>query len=87
MTTTPVENPQPMLDGGARATPARTLIDIFRQSAVRHPDALALEDPQGGISYRRLERLVAEKAAELTRLGVRRGDRVGIRIPSGTREL
>ena len=87
MTMTPALNPQPMLDGGARATPARTLIDIFRESAVRHPDALALEDPQGGISYRRLELLVAEKAAELTRLGVRRGDRVGIRIPSGTREL
>ena len=87
MTTTPVDNPQSMLDGAARATPARTLIDIFRESAMRFPDALALEDPQGGISYRRLERLVAEKAALLTRLGVRRGHRVGIRIPSGTREL
>jgi non-ribosomal peptide synthetase-like protein len=51
------------------------------------PDALALEDPQGGISYRRLERLVDQQAAELTRLGVRRGDAVGIRIQSGTREL
>ena len=87
MTTTPVENPQSMLNGAARATPARTLIDIFRESAMRYPDALALEDPQGGISYRRLDLLVAEKAALLTRLGVRRGDRVGIRIPSGTREL
>jgi non-ribosomal peptide synthetase-like protein len=87
VTTTPVDHPQSMLDGGTRATPPRTLIDIFRESAVHYPDALALEDPQGGISYRRLERLVDEKAAELTRLGVRRGDRVGIRIPSGTREL
>ncbi|WP_184240197.1 Pls/PosA family non-ribosomal peptide synthetase [Conyzicola lurida] len=76
-----------MLAGSARTTPERTLIDVFRASVVDFPDAVALEDAQGGISYRRLEKLVAAQAAELGRAGVRRGDRVGIRIASGTREL
>ena len=71
----------------ARTTPERTLIDVFRASVVEFPDAVALEDAQGGLSYRRLEKLVAAQAAELGRAGVRRGDRVGIRIASGTREL
>jgi non-ribosomal peptide synthetase-like protein len=72
--------------GGLRAAP-RTLIDILVATAERTPDALALEDARGAISYRSLLRLVASKAAELVTSGVRRGDRVGIRIPSGTREL
>ncbi|WP_372499717.1 Pls/PosA family non-ribosomal peptide synthetase [Herbiconiux aconitum] len=57
------------------------------QTAVENPDALALDSPDGAVSYRRLVRLVTAQAAVLSRAGVRRGDKVGIRIPSGTREL
>ncbi|WP_092551702.1 Pls/PosA family non-ribosomal peptide synthetase [Herbiconiux ginsengi] len=57
------------------------------QTAVENPDALALDSPEGAVSYRRLLRLVNAQAAVLSRSGVRRGDKVGIRIPSGTREL
>ena len=78
---------QAVLDRGADAASPRTLIDILTATAERHPDALALEDALGGISYRRLLRQVLAQAAELRTHGVRRGDRVGVRIPSGTREL
>ncbi|WP_409155555.1 Pls/PosA family non-ribosomal peptide synthetase [Lacisediminihabitans sp. H27-G8] len=95
MTPDPVdqqERPEPgslqsPLLGGDRRTPPRTLIDILVATAAATPDALALEDPFGAISYRRLLRLVNAQAAQLIALGVSRGDRVGIRIPSGTREL
>ncbi|MDO9398853.1 MAG: amino acid adenylation domain-containing protein, partial [Herbiconiux sp.] len=76
-----------MLDAGDRTPPERTLVDIITATAAAHPDALALDTPEGAVSYRRLVRLVNAQAAELTIAGVRRGDRVGIRIPSGTREL
>jgi non-ribosomal peptide synthetase-like protein len=78
---------QGILEGATRRTPERTLLDVFRATVTGFPDALALEDPLGGISYRRLERLVDERAADLARSGVRRGDAVGIRIQSGSREL
>ncbi|WP_368497087.1 Pls/PosA family non-ribosomal peptide synthetase [Herbiconiux sp. A18JL235] len=80
-------DPQNVLDAGDRAAPARTLIDIVMSAAADHPDALALDSPEGAVSYRRLVRLLNAQAAALTLAGVRRGDKVGIRIPSGTREL
>ncbi|GAB3276386.1 hypothetical protein GCM10027426_13620 [Microbacterium lacusdiani] len=52
------------LNRSGATPPARTLIDILRETAQRHPEASALEDE-----------------------GVRRGDRVGVRMPSGDREL
>ena len=87
MTMATADAAQTRLEGASRTTPERTLVDVFRSSVEAFPDAVALEDPQGGISYRRLSRLVDQRAAQLTRDGVRRGDRVGIRIASGTREL
>jgi len=78
---------QMVLDAGSRVTPPRTLVDILAATAEAHPEALALEDTAGGISYRGLLRLVSEQATQLSRDGVRRGDTVGIRIPSGTRDL
>jgi amino acid adenylation domain-containing protein len=78
---------QGVLEAGTRRPPARTLIGILAAAAEAAPDALALEDPQGAISYRRLVRLVNARALDLVGRGVTRGDRVGIRIPSGTRDL
>ncbi|MGN6126068.1 MAG: AMP-binding protein, partial [Humibacter sp.] len=69
------------------APPERTLIDVLRATAQRHPDASAIEDPVGALSYRELMARVVTTAASLASAGVRRGDRVGIRMPSGTREL
>lgn len=81
------EHEQGMLDAGSSVHPERTLIDILLATAEEFPTALALEDAAGALSYRRLVRLVNDQAAQLSRAGVRRGDTVGIRIPSGTREL
>jgi len=78
---------QDVLSAGSRAAKARTLVDILAETAVQCPDALALLDADGAVSYRLLVRLVRERADELALSGVRRGDRVGIRIPSGSREL
>ncbi|MCU1406986.1 MAG: Amino acid adenylation protein [Glaciihabitans sp.] len=69
-------------------TPAeRTLVDILRESAIGNPQSSALADENGTLSYRQLLQRVNESAAQLSAAGVRRGDRVGIRIPSGTRTL
>ncbi|TDW29426.1 non-ribosomal peptide synthetase-like protein [Cryobacterium psychrophilum] len=78
---------QRVLEAGSRVTPARTLADILAATAELHPEVLALEDAAGGISYRGLMLLVNDQAIRLSRSGVRRGDNVGIRIPSGTRDL
>ncbi|CAD6000257.1 Pls/PosA family non-ribosomal peptide synthetase [Agreia sp. COWG] len=76
-----------LLLGGARTPPPRTLVDILRETAAEHPAAAALADADGTVSYRELLRLVGAAAVSLSVAGVRRGDRVGIRIPSGGRTL
>lgn len=69
------------------ATPPRTLVDILRETTQRFPEASALEDAAGALSYRELMARVVRSAARLHAAGVRPGDRVGIRMPSGSREL
>ncbi|WP_110590352.1 Pls/PosA family non-ribosomal peptide synthetase [Microbacterium suaedae] len=69
-------------------TPApRTLVDILRASAAASPDASALEDERGALSYGEMLALVDRTADRLHAAGVRRGDRVGVRMPSGDRNL
>ncbi|KQR90950.1 MULTISPECIES: Pls/PosA family non-ribosomal peptide synthetase [Microbacterium] len=75
------------LDRGAEAAPPRTLIDVLRQTAARYPAASALDDGRGALSYAELLAEVWRFAARLHAAGVRRGDRVGIRMPSGGRAL
>ncbi|QWT23537.1 amino acid adenylation domain-containing protein [Subtercola sp. PAMC28395] len=76
-----------LLLGGGRAPQPRTLMDVLRSTAAEHPQASALADAAGTLSYRELLREVNAAAARLATAGVRHGDRVGIRIPSGTRVL
>jgi non-ribosomal peptide synthetase-like protein len=78
---------QATLDRAEAAPPARTLVDILRATAAQHPDASALEDAAGALSYRELLAAVWRTAARLHEHGVRTGDRVGVRMPSGDREL
>jgi len=85
--TTATGNPQSELARGDAAPPARTLLDVLTATAAMHPDALALEDPDGALDYRSLLAEVHRRADDLARRGVRRGDRVGVRIPSGGRDL
>ena len=76
-----------ILDRSALRPSPRTLLDVLRASADEHPDASALEDADGALSYRELMANVVRAAARLHAAGVRRGDRVGVRMPSGSREL
>ncbi len=78
---------QAVLDRSSSVTPARTLIDIVRETATRFPEASAIDDGSGALSYRELLARVGRTAARLHDAGVRRGDRVGVRMPSGSKEL
>ncbi|RGE23817.1 Pls/PosA family non-ribosomal peptide synthetase [Leucobacter sp. wl10] len=62
-------------------------MDILRATAARHPDASAIDDGSGALSYTELLAAVEAGAAELREAGVRRGDRVGVRIDSGSQRL
>jgi non-ribosomal peptide synthetase-like protein len=69
-------------------TPARrTLLDVLEATAARHPNAPALDDGREVLDYRRLTERVEALAARLAANGVGPGDRVGVRISSGTAEL
>jgi non-ribosomal peptide synthetase-like protein len=78
---------QSVLAAGDRAPEPRTLLDIVRETTARYPEASALDDGTTALSYRELMARVISVAAKLYLAGVRRGDRVGIRMPSGSREL
>lgn len=80
-------NAQLELARGGDAPAPRTLFDVLAATAATHPDATALEDPAGSVDYAALLDLVRAQADDLARRGVRRGDRVGVRIPSGGRDL
>ncbi|MDU7102994.1 MAG: AMP-binding protein, partial [Corynebacterium sp.] len=77
--------PQQYLLGSAAPRP-RTLWDIITATAEMHPDAAALDDGEI-ITYSELIHEVELWATELHANGVRRGDRIGIRMTSGKREL
>ena len=64
----------------------RTLWDIITTTAEIHPEAAALDDGEI-ITYAELVHEVQLWAAELHVNGVRRGDRIGIRMTSGKRDL
>ncbi|WP_307459361.1 Pls/PosA family non-ribosomal peptide synthetase [Pseudarthrobacter oxydans] len=67
--------------------PERTLVDILHDTARRFPDASALDDGHQSLSYAQLLSAVRAKARELHRAGLGAGDKIGVRIPSGTNQL
>ncbi|MFJ4521790.1 AMP-binding protein [Streptomyces sp. NPDC088810] len=67
--------------------PARTLLDILDTTVGAHPDAAALDAAGTVHTYRTLSERVRALGDRLARLGVGRGDRVGVRVPSGTADL
>ena len=48
----------------------RTLLDILRETTALHPDASALDDGSGALSYRELMARVVATAARLQAAGV-----------------
>ncbi|HEV7709412.1 MAG TPA: amino acid adenylation domain-containing protein, partial [Asanoa sp.] len=69
------------------APSARTLLDILGQTAHRHPHAPAVDDGVTLLSYRALEAEIDELRKRIVALGIGVGDRVGVRVPSGTVDL
>ncbi|WP_258806105.1 Pls/PosA family non-ribosomal peptide synthetase [Pseudarthrobacter sp. NS4] len=75
------------LPGSGATPPVRTLIDILQDTAARFPDASALDDGHRSLSYSQLMDEVRAAARRLHQAGFGAGDRIGVRIPSGTNEL
>ncbi|MFF4016768.1 Pls/PosA family non-ribosomal peptide synthetase [Streptomyces sp. NPDC001843] len=72
--------------GGQAASP-RTLVDVFDASVRSYPDELALDDGATRLTYRALATEVERLRRRLAAAGVGLGDRVGVRVPSGTNDL
>ena len=85
--------PHELLTGAARygsavsAPPARTLLSILEETVARHPEAPALDDGVRRIDYLTLYAEITDLAERFGQAGVGRGDRVGVRIPSGSVDL
>jgi len=58
--------------------PLLAIPDLFDRQAAARPDSIALEFDGRALSYRELARLSNQLAHRLIRLGIRRGDRVGL---------
>ncbi len=78
---------QAQLPGSLAAPPERTLVAILQDTAARFPDASALDDGHVSLSYAQLMAAVRGTARELHQAGLGAGDKIGVRIPSGTNEL
>ncbi|WP_085983507.1 Pls/PosA family non-ribosomal peptide synthetase [Saccharothrix espanaensis] len=87
MTIAPDSTLAPALFRARAATPERTLLDVVADTARRHPDAPAIDDGTVCLTYRELLAEVDGTRRELAGRGIGVGDRVGIRVPSGTVDL
>lgn len=83
----PGESGKSALFSAGPAAPTRTLVDVFEASVRAHPDELALDDGATRLTYRALAAEVERRRQALAAAGVGLGDRVGVRVPSGTNEL
>ncbi|MFJ3958749.1 Pls/PosA family non-ribosomal peptide synthetase [Arthrobacter sp. NPDC090010] len=75
------------MPGSTLTPPERTLVDIFLGTVDAFPEASALDDGKKSLSYAELADEVRSYARKLHRHGLGAGDKIGIRIPSGTNEL
>lgn len=78
---------RPQLAGSPLAPPERTLMAILEDTAARFPEASALDDGRHSLSYAELLAAVRAKGQELHAAGLGAGDKIGVRIPSGTAGL
>jgi len=77
----------------AVASPARaggppaTLLEVLDASVAAWPERPALQSDERTLTYAQLAEAIEDVARRLRRAGVGRGDRVGVRLPSGKAEL
>lgn len=73
---------------GVDEVPApRTLVDILDTTVSLFPDSMALVGADKSLTYRELAACVTEQTDSLAEHGIGHGDRVGVRVPSGTTDL
>ena len=78
--------PDPLL-ASDRAPAPRTLADIFLETVAAHGAAPAVDAGGAVLTYDEFHEAAAAVAGELAELGIGAGDKVGVRIPSGTADL
>ncbi|MFI9275429.1 Pls/PosA family non-ribosomal peptide synthetase [Kitasatospora sp. NPDC052896] len=82
------EAPGPAALFGGRPAPApRTLVDVLDATVRAHPQEPALDDGRTVLTYRALAGEVEALRRRLAAAGVGPGDRVGVRVPSGSNDL
>jgi non-ribosomal peptide synthetase-like protein len=67
-----------------QAARPRTLIDVLYDTAARFPEAAAIDDGTVQLTYSELISDIEASVAWLAARGIGRGDRIGIRMPSGS---
>lgn len=77
----------PQLLAGDRAPAPRTLVDIFTGVVAENPDAPAVDSGREVLSYAELGEAASVVAERLAEQGVGPGDKVGVRIRSGSTDL
>ncbi len=65
----------------------RTLVDIFKETVTTYPDEPALDNGAASLTYSEFEEAAEAVALDLASHGVGIGDKVGVRIASGTLDL
>ena len=84
----PVRHPLlPSLLAGDRAPAPRTLVEVLRETAGQHPDEPAVDSGVAVLTYAELVEAADNLADELAGLGVGPGDKVAVRVRSGTTDL
>ncbi|MER6398496.1 Pls/PosA family non-ribosomal peptide synthetase [Kitasatospora sp. NPDC001603] len=78
--------PQALFPGRPAPAP-RTLVDILDAAVRTHPNEPALDDGHTVLGYRALAAEVEQLRHRLNGAGIGPGDRVGVRVPSGTNDL
>jgi non-ribosomal peptide synthetase-like protein len=77
----------PALYPAALAPARRTLLDVLAETAAKHPHEAAVDAGGTVLTYRRLAEEIDIVRRRLAFAGIGVGDRVGVRISSGTAEL
>ncbi|GGF47530.1 putative non-ribosomal peptide synthase [Marmoricola endophyticus] len=77
----------PSLLAGDRAPAPSTLAEIFSETVTDFPDALAIDNGREVLTYAELADRAQVLAEQLETADVGRGDKVGVRVSSGTTEL
>ncbi|MBK8868769.1 MAG: amino acid adenylation domain-containing protein [Actinomycetales bacterium] len=65
----------------------RTLVDIFRETVAECPDVPAIDNGATSLTYAEFDEAASAVAEALHDAGVRVGDKVGVRVRSGTVDL